>query len=81
MRTTNRIVCKGHFPLGGIFRAERRFLLFKDQLEESGRQKTKESIIPRGKFRLVENGPYGLNVKAFALSDRGDSLLHSTEQF
>ena len=47
---------KGHFPLGGIFRAERHFLLFKDQLAESGRQKTKENIIPRGKFRLVENG-------------------------
>ena len=49
---------QGHFPLGGIFRAERHFLLFKDQLAESGRQKTKENIIPRGKFRLVENGPY-----------------------
>ena len=48
---------KGHFPLGGTFRAERHFLLFKDQLAESGRQKTKESIIPRGKFRLVENDP------------------------
>ena len=46
---------KGHYPLGGIFRAERHFLLFKDQLAESGRQKTKENIIPRGKFRLVEN--------------------------
>ena len=48
---------KGHFPLAGIFRAERHFLLFKDQFSESGRQKTKENIIPRGKFRLVENGP------------------------
>ena len=48
----------GHFPLGGIFRAERHFLLFKDQLAESGRQKTEEILIPRGKFRLVENGPY-----------------------
>ena len=37
---------QGHFPLGGIFRAERHFLLFKDQLAESGRQKTKENIIP-----------------------------------
>ena len=27
----------------------------KDQLAESVRQKTKENIIPRGKFRLVEN--------------------------
>ena len=27
---------KGHFPLGGIFRAERHFLLFKDQLERVG---------------------------------------------
>ena len=48
---------EGHFPLGGIFRAERHFLLFKDQLAESGRQKTKENIIPPGKFCLVENGP------------------------
>ena len=47
----------GYFPQGGIFRAERHFLLFKDQLAESGRQKTKETIIPRGKFRLVENNP------------------------
>ena len=47
---------KGHFPPGGIFRAERYFLLFKDQLAESGSQKTKENIIPRGKFHLVENG-------------------------
>ena len=39
------------------FRAERHFLLFDDQLAESGGQKTKENIIPRGKFRLVENGP------------------------
>ena len=46
---------KGHFPLSGIFRAERHFLLFEDQLAESGRQKTKENI-PRRKFRLVENG-------------------------
>ena len=29
-----------HFPLGGIFRVERHFLLFKDQLAESGRQNT-----------------------------------------
>ena len=50
-------VCKGHFPLGGVFRAERHFVLFKDQLAESGSQKTKENIIPRGKFRQVENGP------------------------
>ena len=47
---------KGHFPLSGIFRAERHFLLCKGQLAESGRQKTKENIIPRGKFRPVENG-------------------------
>ena len=48
---------EGYFPLGGIFRAERHFPLFKDQLAESGRQKTKENIIPRGKFRPVENDP------------------------
>ena len=47
-----------HFPLGGTFRAERHFLLFKDQLAESGRQKTEENIIPRGKFRPMENEPY-----------------------
>ena len=48
---------QGHFPLGGIFRAERHFLLFKDQLAESGRQKAKENTIPGGKFCLVENSP------------------------
>ena len=48
---------KGHFPLGGKFRAEQHFLLFKDQLAESRSQKTKENIIPRGKFLLVENDP------------------------
>ena len=29
----------------------------KDQLVESGRQKTKENIIPHRKFRLAENDP------------------------
>ena len=48
---------KGHFPLGGIFRAERHFLLLEDQLAESGRKKTKENIIQHGEFRLVENIP------------------------
>ena len=33
------------------------FFCLKDQLAESGRQKTKENIIPRGKFRPVENDP------------------------
>ena len=47
----------GSFSTGRIFLAERYFLLFKDQLAESGRQKAKENIIPRGKFRLVENDP------------------------
>ena len=42
---------------------ERHFLLFKDQLEESGRQKQKkENIIPRGKFRQVENSLYGAQI-------------------
>ena len=50
-------VPKDHFPLGGIFREERHFVLFEDQLAESGRQKTKENITPCGQFRLVENGP------------------------
>ena len=45
---------KGNFPLGGSFRTKRHFLLFKDQLAESGHQKTKENIIPRRKFRLVK---------------------------
>ena len=31
---------------------------FRDQLAESARQKIKENIIPRGKFRLVGNDPY-----------------------
>ena len=48
---------KGHFPLGRNFPVERHFLLFEDQLMEIGRQKTKENIIPRGKFPLVENRP------------------------
>ena len=56
------MVTKGHFPLGGIFRAERHFLLFKDQLAESGRQNTKENIL-RGKFRLVENDPNELYLR------------------
>ena len=48
---------KAIFPPGGIFCAERHFLLFKDELAESEHQKTKENIIPRGKSRLVENDP------------------------
>ena len=39
-----------------FFRAERHFLLFDDQLAVSGREKTKENIIPQGKFRPVDNG-------------------------
>ena len=74
-----RTRCKGHFPLGGInSRAERHFLLFKDRLAESERQKKKENVIPRGKFRLVDttlraifhwaefsarNAPVGLSTK------------------
>ena len=53
---THFVPSEGHFPLGGIFSAERHFLLSKDQLAGNGRQKTKENIIPRGKFRLVLNG-------------------------
>ena len=41
-----------NFPRGGTF------LLFKDQLAGIGRQKTKENIISRGKFALLENDPY-----------------------
>ena len=53
---------------GGIFRAERHFLLFKDQLAESGRQKRKENIIPRGKFRIVENGTKVFNTRVSAIN-------------
>ena len=48
------------------FHAERHFLLFKDQLVESGRQKTKENIIPHGNFRLVENSPNKHFIPQFA---------------
>ena len=49
-------ISKGYFPLGGIFRAERHFLLFKDQLAESGRQKTKK-ISFRAEIPPSGNGP------------------------
>ena len=39
--------------------AERNFLLSKGHQVESGRQKTKEVIVLRGKFLLMENGLYG----------------------
>ena len=35
---------KGHFPLGGILRAEGHFLLSKDRLAESGRKDKKNSL-------------------------------------
>ena len=57
-------IYKGHFPLGGIFHEERHLLLFKDRLAESGRQKTKENIIPRGKFRQVENSPKDRKIRS-----------------
>ena len=47
----------GSFPQSRIFRKEQHFLLFKDQLAESEREKTNENIIPKGKFRPVENDP------------------------
>ena len=47
---------KGSFPQGGIFRTDRTILFFKDPLADSGPQKTKEIIVPRGKFRIVEDG-------------------------
>ena len=58
LSTTKVQQYKGHFPLDRIFRAEPHFLLFKDQLAESGRQKTKENVAPRGKLHLVENGSF-----------------------
>ena len=55
-----------NFPRGAVFP------LFKDQLAESGRRKTKENIIPRGKFRLVENGPYNrMKLRISSLSSTG----------
>ena len=44
---------------------ERHFILSKDQLAESERQKTKENVIPRGKSRPVENDLKGY----FSLDD------------
>ena len=49
--------CVHYHILKSIFHAERHFLLFKDELAKSERQKTKENIILHGKFRLVENDP------------------------
>ena len=37
------------------------FLLFNDQSAKSERQKTKETIVPRGKSRQVENGLYKMD--------------------
>ena len=48
---------KDRFPVGGMFRAERNFLLFEDQLADSKLQRTKEIIVPRRKFHRVENSP------------------------
>ena len=59
-RIVNRL--KGHFPPCGIFRAERHFLLFKVRLAESERQKTKENIIPRGKFHQVLRATFHLTI-------------------
>ena len=74
--TPSGLSTEGHFPLGGIFRAERHFLLFEDQLAESGRQKTKEntSITPRGKFHPVENGPKRYH--ATHLAEKQHKVLH-----
>ena len=47
---------KGHFLLGGIFRAEWYFLLSFDAHSPPIGLQTKENVAPRGKFRLVENG-------------------------
>ena len=45
--------CEEHFPQGAILHAERNFLLFKDQLVESGCQKKKEPIVPLGKLVVL----------------------------
>ena len=44
----------GPFPPDRIVRKEQNFLLLEDKLVEGMRQKTKEIIVPSGKFRLVE---------------------------
>ena len=49
------VTINGPFPLGKIFRAERNFFLFKDQLAESWCQKTKEIIVPPGGKQSFEN--------------------------
>ena len=41
--------------LDNILPAEQNFLLFEDKLAGSMPQQTKETIVPRGKFSLVEN--------------------------
>ena len=64
----------GHFQLDRLFRAERHFLFFKDQLAESRRQKTKENIIPRVKLRLVKNGPKGYT-SHLTISMRGQHAI------
>ena len=46
------------FSTGRNFPRGVTFLVFKYELAESGRQNTKENIIPRGKFCLVENDLY-----------------------
>ena len=53
-------------------------MAFEDQLAESGRQKTKENTIPRGKFRPVENGPDCDFSDGIATLDLRNELLELT---
>ena len=55
---------------------ERHFLLFKDQLVEGVRQKTKENIILHGKFRLVENGPKDQLAESGCQKTKVNIILH-----
>ena len=66
---------KGRFPLGRIFCLERNFLLFEDQLEESGHQKKEEIIVQRRKCCLVENGPNSTQARERARSNYSKQIL------
>ena len=64
------LISYGYFPLGRIFRAERHFFLFKDQLAESERQQTKENIPPSGKRPLSTKLPADATLRHFTASNR-----------
>ena len=55
--------CKGCFPLGGIFRAQRR------AEGRTNRKKTKKNCAARGKFRPMENSLKSLVLEFFFHDD------------